>query len=291
MDEQARALVTKLKEDYQSGAALLALNTLHAVLNYLGHQPTVNHDDLAELFDALKRARPSMVPLANALHQCERTLASERRKTDITASAIKAVEEVTEALEQSGKAVTRNALTLVRPGDTIITHSSSSLVLELFRALADERRPFSVICTLSGPGNEGARLAKALNQLRVPVTLITDAQMGLWMPRADLAVVGCDTWLADRHFVNKCGTYLLALAANDLGKPFWVLADHFRDSPETSQSVVLEEMPVSELAAPVGKFVTPRNFYFETIPTRLVSGRVTVQGLEPLNVIPSVPPG
>lgn len=113
----------------------------------------------------------------------------------------------------------------------------------------------------------------------MPVTLITDAQMGLFVPQADLVLTGCDCWLADHHFVNKSGTLLLALAARHFGKPFWVLADTFRDSPETSESVRLEEITPTELQAPEGLWITTRNVYFESVPDALISGRVSEQGV------------
>ena len=149
----------------------------------------------------------------------------------------------------------------------------------MISARTEHNQPFSVICTQSSPGFEGHSLALALNELSIPVTLITDAQMGLFVPQADVVITGCDTWLADGCFINKSGTHLLALAARAAEKPFWVLADSFRNSDVDSGSVELEEMPGEELKAPEGDWITPRNVYFERVPQSLVSQRISEQGV------------
>ncbi|WP_269079116.1 eIF2B alpha/beta/delta subunit family protein [Marinobacter similis] len=103
--------------------------------------------------------------------------------------------------------------------------------------------------------------------------------MGVFIATADLVLTGCDSWLTDGHFVNKSGTRLLALAARERSVPFWVLADSFRDSTESSDRVVLEELPAEQLGAPKGQLITVRNIYFETIPHHLVTGRISEQGV------------
>jgi translation initiation factor eIF-2B subunit delta len=103
--------------------------------------------------------------------------------------------------------------------------------------------------------------------------------MGLFVSEADVVITGCDTWLTDGYFINKSGTHLLALAARAANKPLWVLADSFRESDTDSGSVELEELPVAELNAPEGEWITPRNVYFELVPHSLVSQRISEQGV------------
>ncbi|EMP54628.1 initiation factor 2B related protein [Marinobacter santoriniensis NKSG1] len=272
MDAQAEALLSALKNDHQSGATKLALRTLRDLADYLDKVgPSIPENEA--LLTALKHARPSMVVIGNAIGKVETRLRAQPERPG------EAVRSVLQQLEQATNGILDHALAKIPDGAVIMTHSASSVVLALFRRLAREKRPVSVICTQSSPGQEGHGLARELDELAVPVTLITDAQMALFVGRADLVITGCDCWLADHHFINKAGTRLLALAARERGVPFWVLADSFRDSPETSRTVTLEEMPGEELQAPEGSCITPRNIYFETVPESLVSGRISEQGV------------
>ncbi|SFM54830.1 translation initiation factor eIF-2B [Marinobacter pelagius] len=278
MDQQTRRIIQTIRDDRQSGATQLASAALSVVRDWLA-SGKVPASLLEQLLDELTRARPSMVPLANAIARCQELFGPWRDSSNVSEQAAPVVRSVLEQLARANERVALSAFELVPEQATILTHSRSSQVVALFRLLADRQHPFSVICTQSSPGNEGFTLARELDELGVPVTLITDAQTGLFMPEADLVFSGCDTWLSDQHFVNKSGTYLLALAARDQGKPLWVLADSFKDSPDTVQSVALEEMTPEELGGPTGAHIRTRNIYFETVPVQLVTGRVSDQGV------------
>ncbi|NMT62833.1 translation initiation factor eIF-2B [Marinobacter orientalis] len=270
-DDRAKALLNRLREDYESGATELALTTLKDLAAYVkATDPAAS--DLAPLLDELREARPSMIVIGNAMTRVQSLL--ENGDTPLAA-----VDQIAHELENASAAIAAYARQQVPANAVIMTHSASSVVLGLFRLLAQNQHRFSVICTQSSPGLEGHQLALALNDLGVPVTLITDAQMGLFITRADVVITGCDTWLGDGHFINKSGTRLLALAARAHHKPFWVLGDSFRHSDQASADVTLEEMPVNELHAPEGDWITPRNIYFETVPESLVTGGISEQGV------------
>ncbi len=270
-DDRASELLNRLREDAQSGATALALKTLRDLAAYIEQsRPAANA--LARLFDELRRARPSMIVIGNSIARIESQLADGESPLD-------SVRQVASELENASAAIASHASRQIPADAVVMTHSASSVVIELFRLLARNKQAFSVICTQSSPGLEGHELAITLNDMGVPVTLITDAQIGLFMPWADVVVTGCDTWLADGHFINKSGTRLLALAAHARQKPFWVLGDSFRQSGQTSDDVSLEEMPVAEMHAPEGQWITPRNIYFETVPASLVTGGINEQGL------------
>ncbi|MBL3823650.1 MULTISPECIES: translation initiation factor eIF-2B [unclassified Marinobacter] len=272
LDFRARTILAGVREDFQSGATQLALNTLDELLSYLDDtKPGV--EALYRLLAELRAARPSMIVIGNALGMIEQRLASDPH------AARQAVLDTRDQLQNATTSISRHAREHLPKAPVIMTHSASSVVLALFRSMAENQQSFSVICTQSSPGFEGHSLARALDNLSVPVTLITDAQMGLFISGADVVITGCDTWLDDGYFINKSGTLLLALAAKAANKPFWVLADSFRQSDADSASVELEEMPVNELNAPEGEWITPRNVYFELVPHSLVSQRISEQGV------------
>lgn len=272
LDARAKSLLAALKADSRSGATQLALNTLDQLLSYLD-EVEPEGETFLRLLAELRAARPSMIVIGNALAMIEQRLSSDVQV------ARQAVMDIRDQLENATGTIARHAIDLLPGSPVILTHSASSAVLALFRNMAEQRQAFSVICTQSSPGFEGHSLAQALNELAIPVTLITDAQMGLFVPQADLVITGCDTWLSNGHFINKSGTHLLALAAHAAGKPLWVLADSFRNSDAEPGSVELEEMPAEELNAPAGEWITTRNIYFERVPHALVSKRISELGV------------
>jgi translation initiation factor 2B subunit (eIF-2B alpha/beta/delta family) len=108
--------------------------------------------------------------------------------------------------------------------------------------------------------------------------MVTDAQLGLTIPAADLVLVGADSILSDLGVVNKTGTYLAALVARAHRRPFYVAADTFKiQATVDSRTCVLESKP--------GREVWPRhaqssdNVYFDITPGHLVSGFVTESGI------------
>ncbi len=270
-------LIQTIRNDQTSGAAQLAELALQGLQAWLA-QEAVSAGELNEVLDDLKHSRPSMVALANALDRCQDQFEQFPDPDNVSAAASDTVARVLDQLTRAGQEVAKHAAELVSDGAVILTHSRSSQILQFIQQLSQQSRRFSVICTQSSPGNEGFTLAEELDQLAIEVTVITDAQLGLFVPEASLAVVGCDTWLTDNHFVNKSGTYLLALAAREHNLPVWVLADSFKQGAQSHRTVGLEEMAVDEIGAPDGAHIHPRNIYFECVPSRLVTGRVSEKG-------------
>lgn len=271
-------LVSSLINNHKDGATQLALNTLMALQDYLLTEPELTPEQLESMATELSEARPSMIPLGNALRRWLKKL--EGDKPYSKPRYLEMLQSVYQQLTDASDRVAENAAELFKPDMTVLAHSRSSQVMSLFEHVLEHHQQFKVIVTLSAPGNEGLLVASQLSKMDVPVTVITDAEMGLVMPQVDINISGCDNWLTDHHFVNKTGTLLQALAAQHFGKPFWVLADSFKNSRQTSQEVTLESMSSDELALPQDKNIAGQNTYFETISTRLISGRVDEHGLQ-----------
>lgn len=280
MAERFDTILTDLKNNRESGATSLALVTLSALRDYLDGQPLHSAEKIKTLCYDLTAARPSMIALGNALQRWQRRI--EVAEIDFKQQYLTQLVAVYQQLADASEQVAAHAANLLKPGMTVLTHSRSSQVMALFEQALEQHQDFKVIITISAPGNEGLLVASQLNRLGISVTLITDAEMGLVMPDVDINLSGCDSWLTDHHFVNKTGTLLQALAAQHFGKPFWVLADSFKNSHQTSDEVTLEAMPADELPLPEGDRIAAKNVYFETISTRLVTGRVDEHGLQVL---------
>lgn len=272
MTSSFNLLLKTLENDQSSGALALATRTLKDFYAYLDQAGPFSQQDLKSMADDLASARPSMHALENALSRWQKKLDVEH--TD----SLESLQSIIDSLQQASQRVIEHTQPLIQDHMKLLVHSRSSLVTGFFEALSRRQIPLEIFATLSAPGHEGRQLACELSDLGFPVTLITDAEMGLVMPEIDLNLSGCDSWLSDGYFVNKTGTLLQALAAQDQRKPFWVLADSFKNSPQTRQSVSLESHSESALDLPAGSNIRGLNIWFETIPTRLVTGRVDESG-------------
>jgi translation initiation factor 2B subunit (eIF-2B alpha/beta/delta family) len=273
---------SQLAGDRTHGASELARRGLEIAAHSALTAPAEDVGALTRLLGdralALAATRPSMAPLRNLLERWRETLAG-LPAGELEAARRTAADAARALVEDSRRAALEaaaQAAELVGAGRTVATHSLSSTVLEVFNRLKDTG--VSVILTESRPLYEGHRLAARLSEWSIPATLITDAQLGHFIGRADLALVGADTVLSDGSVVNKAGSYLLALAARDQGVPFYVCCESFKWGGEDT-GPDLEEMDPSELGAPGWPRVTLANVYFDVTPARLVTAWLTEKGV------------
>jgi len=148
------------------------------------------------------------------------------------------------------------------------------------------------------PRNQGARLtAWELEQHGVPHTVIPDNTGGHLMQRGmvDLVLVGSDRTTLTGDVVNKIGTYLKALAANDNHVPFYVALPSSSIDWNITNSI--KQIPIEQRNPDEVKYIegylndkiekirlTPENspaanYGFDITPARLVTGLITERGI------------
>ncbi len=185
-----------------------------------------------------------------------------------------AVEMTDSSLECLGK----EGADLVPDDGTVATLSASESVRAVLAEAAGRGKAFNVIVSESRPGGEGVEFAKSLASLNVPSILVADAALPEHVGRSSLVLVGADS-VSEADFVNKIGTLPLALAARERDVPLYVATllnklipsalrgepDRLRDPAE-----ILEDRPTG---------VAVENRYFEIVPSDLVRGFVTEEGI------------
>jgi ribose 1,5-bisphosphate isomerase len=280
---QFNLVLAEIRDDRTHGASELARRCLRILAEAARGQSTDSVAELREQLLALNaelaRTRPSMAPIQNLLRRWRETLTFDEG-ADLPGTRRKAVAWAETLIAESRQAVTDcavRAAELLGPGQTVMTHSLSSTVVEVCRRLKGQG--LRMIVTESRPLAEGRRLAEQLSTWGVPTTFITDAQMGLFVAEADAVLVGADSVLVDGAVANKAGTYLLALAARDRGIPFYVCCESFKWRSTEQPPPELEEMASAELETPDWAGVTVRNIYFDLTPARLVSAWIDETGV------------
>ena len=60
------------------------------------------------------------------------------------------------------------------------------------------------------------------------VQLINDNEIGCYLEKVDIVLVGAEVILKNGSILNRAGTYCLALAAHQAGKKLYVFAESFK---------------------------------------------------------------
>src|SRR5712692_550305 len=265
--------IASVRDDREHGSRWLVREAI-AILYDIATSPTYAQDERLRLLRQagkdLARARPAMSAIAGAVI---RILGSSENPGEIA----RAAEQLLHAYDTAIERITAYARPLL--SGTLMTHSLSGTVLEVLTACAPQIE--QVIALEGRPRYEGRDMAHALAERGIAITLLTDAQADIFLPRCHAVVVGADSVLANGDVLNKAGTALLAWAAHGHKVPFYVLCETLKISPQpwSGNLAQLEEKEPEEVLEQPIKGVTVRNFYFDCTPAKLVTRVITEQGL------------
>jgi len=258
-----------------------------AVLEYNGPDLAELRARLQRVGQELLRLTPVMATVASATRGATRLL-DDCVRARSSLGDIKAVfqdwaDTETRRSEERLDRLAEYGANVIPHGATVMTHSLSDSVLRTLRAVARQQKRIQVIATESRPLFEGRRTLEAAATLGFAAQLIPDAAMASRVREATLALVGADAILPSGAFVNKTGTFLLALAARHFGVPLYVAAETTKLDPRTlaGHPPILGERAPEELTQgwTVPDGVTVWNRFFELTPGEFVEAYVTEEGL------------
>ncbi len=253
--------------------------------------------------DYLDSSRPTAVNLSWALKRMEKVFLACGEKKEMTMAKIKErLREEAEEIKREDIDVCRrigeNGLTLVKPGDGILTHCNAGKLAACKYGMATapvylgQERGYGlhVYADETRPLLQGARLtAYELQSAGVDVTVQCDNMSGSLMRegKVQAVFVGCDRVAANGDTANKIGTSMVAIAAKRYGVPFYVCAptSTIDMSLSDGSQIVIEqrkpkevtEMWYQERMAPEG--VKVYNPAFDVTDNDLIDGIVTEFGI------------
>lgn len=189
--------------------------------------------DLKDAATSLQRCNPTAISLKAGcelfLRYTTRTSALESDSFDDAKK--KLIERGRRFAETSKKAratIAELGERFIRPGFTVICHGYSRVVLSVLRKAVAAGRQFNVIVTEGRPDETGFTMARIVDELKVPVTVVLDSGVGYVMERADMVLVGAEGVVESGGVINKLGTYTIALAAKAHGVPMYVAAESYK---------------------------------------------------------------
>ncbi len=282
-------LIDEIRNDKVHGASQLARQAVNVLKVAVEHSQADSVKEFLleqkEIGQRLMTVRPAMAPVFNIVSPLLSTIAGKSTEMDLNSIKRLTISKIDEVVTRSLQAIAQIAeygSGLIADGDRIMTHSYSSTVEAALKKAFTKHRNIEVITTRSGPGRTGERIVQQLGLYGIPVILIDDVAMGLYVSTANKVMVGADRVCADGKVVNGIGTYQLALAAERASIPFYVLCETLKfDSRLRGDEVDLEEKDPSEVVEP-GRLppeVRVKNPYFDITPLELVTGIVTENGL------------
>jgi methylthioribose-1-phosphate isomerase len=196
------------------------------------------------------------------------------------------------------KAISEYGLTLVRPGDGILTHCNAGpLATSRYGTglgailLAKERGiELRAYCDETRPLLQGARLTTyELQNAGVDTTLICDNMASIVMRygKIDACFVGCDRVARNGDAANKIGTSGVAILAKHYGIPFYVFCPSSTIDPGCADGDGIEielrapeeirEMFFAKPSAPAG--VKCYNPAFDVTDSGLITAIITERGI------------
>lgn len=268
--------LARIRDDRERGAAELAEAGLRLMARACSERAAAGREamlgEAAGLVSRLAALRPSMAPLGNWAAAFHAALS----ESPIDAGDCEAVlVDLLARKAAMGEALIAGARPVLGRARAILTLSYSSTVEALLVAAAAP--DCLVIVAESRPLLEGRKLCRNLEAASRRVRCITDAQIGLALADADMALIGADAVLGDLAVVNKAGSLFAALAARAQGKPCHVAADTFKIDPlASSADAVFEEMAADEVWPERPEICA--NVTFEAVPAELIALYLTEKG-------------
>lgn len=312
-----QSLAVAIKDMHLRGAPLIGVAAAYGV--YLAAQNARRSKNFKEKIESaielLRNTRPTAFNLQWALNEQKKILKKNLGEDETIASLLENANRIADEDVAMCKSIGEHGLKIIeeiavrkKKGEpvNILTHCNAgwlaavdwgTALSPVYHAHA-EKIKIHVWIDETRPRNQGANLtAWELSNQKIPHTVITDSAAGLLMQRGkvDLVLVGCDRLSSHGDAINKIGTYMQALAAQENQIPFfaalpsssidWKMKNVFEEA-------IIEEREGKELKYVSGKSpfgltqvqITPddspvSNFAFDITPAKFISGIITERGV------------
>ena len=286
------------------GAPAIGVAAAYGIYVLAKRMDTEDYDTFYREFvrqkEYLDSSRPTAVNLSWALNRMQRVV--EAHSGETVAQIKEALHREAVAIQEEDIWVCRmigeHGLTLVKPGDGILTHcNAGQLATSKYGTatapiyLGEERGyHFHVFADETRPLLQGARLtAFELQSSGVDVTLICDNMSATVMKNGwvNAVFVGCDRVAANGDAANKIGTSVVAAVAKYYGVPVYICAptSTIDLNTPTGAEIKIEQRPAEEVTemwykermAPEG--IKVFNPAFDVTDHELIAGIVTEYGV------------
>lgn len=298
-------VISEIANDRTSGASFLAKSAVECLDTFAGWFCDNKRDlppkkyllELMKVGNKLVQTQPTMASIIravndivtstkNKLPQLEKEIGADLQTqikylcTFTQSCARKYILESDLALETISRAYSE----IIHAGESVMTISASSAVERILMQAKTDSMDLTVYIPESRPMYEGRMMAQRLAENGVKVTLIADSAMFHYLPDSTSILVGADRVIPE-GVLNKIGTYGLAMAANELDKPFYCVCERMKFIPNiVPAEKLIVNHPTEQLLKPSGEQeksdnLTVKNIYFDLTPMEYITKFLTEDGL------------
>jgi len=252
-----------------------------------------NKDRILDKIELLSKSRPTAYNLFYALDRMKKIVESGANTNQIVREAIKIHNEDIEICNKMGEngaeLLPEKAICMTICNAGALATGGIGTALGVFYKAKEMGKKIKVFVPETRPFLQGARLtAWELLKNGVEAVLIADGAKAFILQREkiDAIFVGADRIALNGDTANKIGTFGLAINAEKLGVPFYVVAPSttFDRSIKTGNEIPIEERKPDEIThindiriAPEG--IKVKNPVFDVTPHSLVNGIITEKGV------------
>jgi translation initiation factor eIF-2B subunit alpha len=176
----------------RSSDMAVAVAAIHALTTVIRNSTATTmmglEKDLKEAASRLQRCNPTAISLKAGcelfLRYTTRSSALEMSNFDVAKRRL--IERGRQFAETSKRArvtIAEHGEKFIRPGFTVLCHGHSRVVLAVLRRAAASQRQFSVVVTEGRPDGTGAVMARLLDEIGIPTTVVLDSGVGYAMER------------------------------------------------------------------------------------------------------------
>ncbi|TFG10483.1 S-methyl-5-thioribose-1-phosphate isomerase [Candidatus Heimdallarchaeota archaeon] len=288
MDSTFQQVVEDIRSLKIQGATNIAIEGVNAFSSLAERLEVTSIEnmfkELGEARQALATARATEPALRNGLRYIVYNLHEKASTIKEAREIVKTfAEEYINLLKESKRKVIQYGAHRIKKGSTIMTHCHSSLSTGIILEAHRQGKDIQVFCTETRPRYQGRITAKELVDAGITTTQVVDSAMRWVINRhdVDIIITGADSITSQGTVINKIGTRLLALAAEEMDIPFYSAINLLKYDPETSIGKLSEiEMRESKEIwenPPEGlNFLNPA---FETVSHDLIDGIISEAGV------------
>ena len=287
MQDTVRIAAEKIRKLEVQGARNVAIAAITA-METLAKQTRAKtkKEFLKELLTAKETlfvSRETEPLMRNALRliisQVEKSPEKNIKKLSETVSM--ASQQFLKDLENSKERIAEMGARRIRNNSTILTHCHSSTVTYLLKKARQDGKAFEVICTETRPVFQGRITAKEMLDLDVKTTFIVDSATRFFMNQVDMVVVGADAITSEGNVINKIGTSMVALMAQEARIPFYVVSELLKFDPATMYGDYekIEERNTAEIWKDAPKNLNVRNPAFDVTRRDFIHGVICEEGI------------
>jgi ribose 1,5-bisphosphate isomerase len=287
LSDSVQSTAKRIKRLEVQGARNVAIAAIKAIETLANQTEAPSKKDfLRELVKAketLFASRATEPLMRNALrliiNRVEKT--EERNVKKLADIVSQASQQFLVDLEDSTKKIAEIGARRIRNDHVILTHCHSSTVTNLLKRAKHEGRNFQVICTETRPMFQGQTTAKEMLELGIKTTFIADSAIRFFMNQVDLILVGADAITSEGNVINKIGTSMVALAAQEARTPFYVVSELLKFDPATMYGDYekIEERSPSEIWKNAPKDLIIRNPAFDVTRRDFIHGIICEEGM------------